>query len=226
MSVIVYSPSWFFGIDALLQSVAVIVSLMLSMAAYRIYSIMRESKFLYFSVSFVLISFSYIVKILTDLFVYNRIMLEQRPMIDLVVHNFSAIEFVSLFGNLAHRFLLLLGFLMLIIILLDIFDRRVVFLLVYFTFIVSVFSAWSFILFQTTVTVFAGTLALYYLFNYIDNQKRVIFYSLLGFSLVFLAQISFMFTFFFERRMFVMGHMFQTIGFIMLFVTYWLVSRR
>ncbi len=224
MSVIIYSPSWFFGMDAALQSISVIVAFVLSFAAYKMYKTLKIRSFLYFSLSFFLIAISYIIKIFSDLFVYNRLGEETRP-VGIFLHEFTMIEFVNIFGNLLHRFILLLGFLILIVVLLEIKDRRIIFLLTYFTFIVSSFSMWSFLLFQTTLTVFAGTVAVYYIFEYIEKRKRIMLNSLFGFSLLFIAQISFMFTFFFERRMFVLGHIFQAIGFIMLFITYMLVFK-
>ncbi|MFP4656282.1 MAG: hypothetical protein ACLFNK_01765 [Candidatus Woesearchaeota archaeon] len=225
MSVMIYSPSWFFGLDAALQAISVIVAFVLAFASYRIYLTLKERSFLYFSVSFFLISTSYIVKIFADLFAYNRLSGESYPALDMLLREFTFVEFVNIFGNLAHRFILLLGFLILIVTLLEIIDRRVIFLLSYFIFIVSAFSIWSFLLFQTTLAVFAGTVAVYYIFEYIEKRKKIMLNSLVGFSLLFLAQISFMFTFFFEKKMFVLGHVFQAIAFTMLLITYVMVFR-
>ncbi|MFP4117296.1 MAG: hypothetical protein ACLFTR_00045 [Candidatus Woesearchaeota archaeon] len=225
MSVMIYSPSWFFGLDAALQAISVIVAFVLAFASYRIYLTLKERSFLYFSVSFFLISTSYIVKIFADLFAYNRLSGESYPALDMLLREFTFVEFVNIFGNLAHRFILLLGFLILIVTLLEIIDRRVIFLLSYFIFIVSAFSIWSFLLFQTTLAVFAGTVAVYYIFEYIEKRKKIMLNSLVGFSLLFLAQISFMFTFFFEKKMFVLGHVFQAIAFTMLLITYVMVFK-
>ncbi len=226
MAVIVYSPSWFFGIDVALQSVSIVVPLLISLMAFRIYKILRESSFFYFSAAFFLIAVSYVIKSFADLFLYANLNTEMLPWIDIVLYRLSTLEFISIFGNLAHRFLILLGFLILLIIFLKINDRRIIFLFTYFIFIISAFSAWSFLLFQTTLTVLAGTVCIYYLFHYLNHKKKIILYSLIGFSFLFLAQFSFMFTFFFERQMFVIGHVFQAIGFLLLFTTYLLVSRR
>ena len=225
MSVIIYSPSWFFGIDAILQSIIVIVAFLLCYSSYKMFKILKEKSFLYFSFSFFLISLSYLVKIFSDLFVYNRLGADNYPVISILLQEFTTIEFVNLFGHLVHRFILLLGFIVLIVVLLDIKDRRIVFLLLYFIFIVSSFSIWSFLLFQTTLTVLAGTVAVYYIFEYIARPRKLMFNSLLAFSILFLAQISFMFTFFFERKMFVVGHILQAIAFGVLLLTYMLVFR-
>ena len=226
MGVLVYSPSWFFGLDVALQSVSIIVALLISFMAYRIYKIMKESNFFYFSLAFFLISLSYVVKSFSDLFLYANLSKDMAPWIDIVLYRLSTLEFISIFGNLAHRFLILLGFLILLIIFLEIKDKRIIFLFTYFIFIISAFSAWSFLLFQTTLTVFAGTVCIYYIFHYLEHRRMILLYSLLGFSFVFLAQFSFMFTFFFERQMFVIGHVLQAVGFLLLFTTYLLVSRK
>ena len=226
MGVIVYSPSWFFGIDAALQSITVIVALLISFTAFKIYSLMKEKNFFYFSLSFLIMAFSYVIKIFSDLFLYLNLEKEMVPWINIILYTLSPLEFISIFGNLAHRFFILIGFLILLVILLKIKDGRIIFLFMYFIFIVSAFSAWSFLLFQTTLTVFAGTVCIYYIFHYIKHRRKILLSSLFGFSLIFLAQISFMFTFFFERQMFVLGHIFQALGFISLFVTYLLVFRK
>ncbi|MFW6230399.1 MAG: hypothetical protein ACOC32_00040 [Nanoarchaeota archaeon] len=226
MSLIVYSPSWFFGFDAVFHSVSVIVALLISMMAYRIFRLLKESSFFYFSAAFFAIGISYIFKILSDLFVYRNLGEMLAPKIDLILASMTAAEFVNIFGNLIFRFLILLGFLILLVILLKIKDRRIIFLFIYFIFIISTFSAWSFLLFQTTLTVLAGTVCIYYLFHYIEHRKRIIFFSLLGFSFVFLAQVTLMFTFFFQKQMFVLGSIFQAIGFLILFITYLMVLQR
>lgn len=226
MPVVVFSPSWFFGIDAALESVTVLVAFLLSILAFRIYKLLKESSFFHFALAFFMISVGYLVKILSDLYVYKNIGSSMVANINIILYTLSPLEFVNIFGNLAFRFLVLLGFLILLIVFLKIKDRRIVFLFMYFIFIISAFSAWSFLLFQTTLTVLAGTVCVYYLFHYMGNRKSIIMMSLIGFSFIFIAQVSFMFTFFFERIMFVLGHIAQALGFIILFVTYLLVSRR
>ena len=226
MGVIVYSPSWFLGIDIVLQSIAVFTAILVSLMAFKIYKIMKEPNFLYFSLSFFLIGFSYLIKIISDFFLYTNLSKEMSPWINIVLYRLSTLEFISIFGNLAHRFLILVAFLLLIIVFLDIKDKRIIFLFMYFIFIISAFSAWSFLLFQTTLTVLSGTVCIYYIFNFIEHKRRIILYSLMGFSFVFMAQVSFMFTFFFERQMFVLGHIFQAIGFLLILSTYFLVSKK
>jgi hypothetical protein len=226
MAVIVFSPSWFFGIDAALQSVTVLVAFLLCILSFRIYKLMKETSFFNFALAFFVIAIGYLIKILSDLYVYQNLGTTMQTNINIILYMLSPLEFVNIFGNLAYRFLVLLGFVILLVVFLKIKDRRIVFLFMYFIFIISAFSAWSFLLFQTTLTVLAGTVGVYYLFNYMENRKSIILMSLIGFSFIFVAQVSFMFTFFFERIMFVLGHISQAIGFIILFVTYLLVSRK
>jgi hypothetical protein len=226
MAVIVFSPSWFFGIDAALQSVTVLVAFLLCILSFRIYKLMKETSFFNFALAFFVIAIGYLIKILSDLYVYQNLGTTMQTNINIILYMLSPLEFVNIFGNLAYRFLVLLGFVILLVVFLKIKDRRIVFLFMYFIFIISAFSAWSFLLFQTTLTVLAGTVGVYYLFNYMENRKSIILMSLIGFSFIFVAQVSFMFTFFFERIMFVLGHISQALGFIILFVTYLLVSRK
>ena len=226
MTLFIHSPSWFFGIDAVLQSVTVFVAIFLFFMSYKIYKILKEKSFLYFSAGFLSISLAYGIKIFADMFTYKNMGGNFTPWINLVIYRLSTLEFVNIFGHLAFRFLVLLGFLILLITLLKINDGRIIFLLMYFVFITSAFSAWSFLLFQTTLTVFAGVLGIYYLFHYIQNQKKLVLYSLMGFAFLFAAQVSLMFTYFFENQMFVVGHVLQAIGFIILFITYLMVLRK
>lgn len=226
MAIIVYSPSWFSGLDIVLQTISVFVSFLLFLTSYKLYKISKERSFLHFSLAFFSISAAYVAKIFADWFTYSNVGKSFPGWINLLVYNLSTLEFVNIFGNLAYRFLLLMGFLTLLFVFLKIKDKRIVFLFMYFIFIISAFSAWSFLLFQTTVTVFAGTIGIYYLFHFMENRKRTILLSLIGFGLIFLAQFSFMFTFFYERIMFVIGHIFQAAGFIILLLTYVMVLRK
>jgi hypothetical protein len=226
MGIIIYSPSWFSGLDIALQLISVFVSFLLFITSYKLFKISKEKGFLYFALAFFSISAAYVSKIFADWFTYTNIGKDLPHWINLLFYNLTTLEFVNIFGNLGYRFLLLLGFLILIFVFLKIKDKRIVFLFMYFTFIISAFSVWSFLLFQTTVTVFAGTIALYYLLHYFENKRRTVLLSLIGFGMIFVAQFSFLFTFFLEKIMFVIGHIFQAAGFLILLTTYIMVLKK
>ncbi len=220
MGIIVYSPSWFAGVDIALEMVSVIVSFLLFFLAYKLFTISNEKSFRRFSYGFLSISISYVIKILSDLYLYINLGSSSRPWINVILYRLSTIEFINIFGNIVHRFLLLLGFLILLVVYLRIKDKRVIFLLTYFVFIISAFSAWSFLLFQTTMAMVAGTVGMHVLMKYIERRKKAMLRSTVAFGFIFLAQACFMFTFFFERQMFVIGHIFQAFGFLVLLLTY------
>jgi hypothetical protein len=226
MGILIYSPSWFTGVDIALEMVSVAVSFLLFFLAFKLYKISNEKNFLRFSFGFFAISASYVIKILSDIYLYTNINTTTRPWINLIMYRLSTIEFVNIFGNLAHRFLLLLGFLILLVVYLRIKDKRVIFLLSYFVFIISAFSAWSFLLFQTTMAMVAGTVGIHVLMKFIESRKKAMLRSTIAFGLLFAAQACFMFTFFLERQMFVIGHILQASGFLVLLLTYFMVLKK
>lgn len=67
MEVLYIVPSWFYGYDALLQILFAIVSLMVSVYAYKIYKISKQKEARLFSYSFLLIFLSYIVLTLVSI---------------------------------------------------------------------------------------------------------------------------------------------------------------
>lgn len=226
MGILIYSPSWFAGVDIALELVSVIVSFLLFFLAYRLYKISNEKSFLRFSFGFFTISASYIVKILSDLYIYLNMGSTSKPWINVILYRLSTIEFINIFGNLVHRFLLLLGFLILLVVYLRIKDKRVIFLLTYFIFIISAFSAWSFLLFQTTMAMIAGTVGIHVLMKFIESRRKAMLRSTIAFGFLFAAQACFMFTFFLERQMFIIGHILQASGFLVLLLTYFMVLKK
>src|SRR3989344_2629629 len=67
-----FVPKWFYGIDAVLEGIVVIVALLIAGYAYKVYKKLNERKFKFFSLAFLLIGLSFLAKIFTHLVIVSQ----------------------------------------------------------------------------------------------------------------------------------------------------------
>ena len=62
MGYILYTPSWFFGIDSIFEFISVFVTIFIGYYSYKIYKLVSDKKYFYFSLSFMFIAISFIAR--------------------------------------------------------------------------------------------------------------------------------------------------------------------
>src|SRR3989338_8033637 len=113
----VFSPKWFYGFDSVIESIAVLVSILLVYYSYKCFKLTREKKYLYFSTAFLSLTFAFIVKIIGTLAIYKPTITRtplgssiHQAFTNLTPYNLNAIALVM------HYFFMLLGFIILFLI--------------------------------------------------------------------------------------------------------------
>ena len=59
-----FTPQWFNGFDLVFEAIISIIALFIAAYSWKVYKFSQENKFAYFSVAFVTIALSFIIKIL------------------------------------------------------------------------------------------------------------------------------------------------------------------
>src|SRR3989338_6643154 len=67
----VFSPNWFYGFDSVIESIAVLVSVLLVYYSYKCFKLTKEKKYLYFSTAFLSLTIAFIAKIVGTLAFYR-----------------------------------------------------------------------------------------------------------------------------------------------------------
>ncbi len=112
-------PDWFLGVDASLELLAAIIAFSVAFASFRVYRMTSGKKYAIFTLSFAMLTMSFLMRALTD-FVLEELLLKVPDSLT------GTIFFV---GYVAHIFLALVSYLMLVIISLRIKDRKIISLL-------------------------------------------------------------------------------------------------
>jgi hypothetical protein len=215
------TPDWFQEIDTLFEAISILVTFFIGLTAYKFYRLTTEEKYKWFSVSFLLISFSYLFKILTNFFVYNeeqvRHTLEGYTYVVNYVHEYYYLE---IFGTLAFRFLMLVGLFGLYYIITKSQDKKSIPLVLFLLFFTTIFSNVQYFAFHLTAALLLGLIVWQY-YELCRQQKKTFTFCnpLVAFSILFMSQIIFSLLFL-TPKVYVIAEIVQLFGFLLLLYNY------
>ncbi len=223
---IVFSPRWFFGIDNLLDLFSVITTLLISFYSFRLYKFSRKRSYLSFSISFFIITLAFLAKIVTNAILYS-------PAITQWIHDCCAItrsimgqsNILFILGQLAFRFLFLLGFFSVYWVLSKSKERNKFPFIIYLLAAVTLGSAYSYMLFGLTGIVILTYIVHYYQLTYRKNRKTATLLTLSSFVLILLSQLVFIFLFV-DLRLYVVSEIIQLAGYLLLLYNLFLLIKR
>jgi hypothetical protein len=219
----IFGPSWFYGLDSSFEFIAMFITLFIALFTLRIYLLMRQRKYLYFTLSFVMISVSYFIRGATDWLAYTHF-LGKIPNVTAAASKIAAIPTLHSFGFLFHIFLMLAGFMILVAVFMGITDFLTVSLMFTFAIILTALAQSKFMAFHLTLIV----MLLFIIFHLIRNYQRTrtlnAFLVLYSMTALLAAQVFFMLITI-GPFYYVVGHALQLVGFLLLLLTMILVLR-
>ena len=228
------TPLWFNGLDLIFASVVFIIALLIAAYSWRVYNITREKRFSYFSLAFILISLSLLVQVITSSAVYFE---DVRVAADTILRQAIGAdrEYSTLFYH-AGFFLemaSLLGGLLLIYLIsqkarerLKKFDELTqMALFVYLILLISFVASFKYVVFYLTGAVLLGLIVLNYYRAYLTTEKRNTYLVMSAFLMLFMSYISFILIVFLPE-FYIIGQLFQLLGFMVLLYTYNKITRR
>ncbi len=231
------TPVWFAGFDLILDSIALIITLIISSYSYKLFKLSDDSKFAYFSLAFALMSTAFLFKLGTYTVIYFSITKEIIGESIVAVTNINSLD-VS-FRDLIYRLGFFLqmtstlgGLLLLYLVSQKSRDRLKKFyevsqiaLFGYFVVLISIVSTFKYFIFYLTSFVLLALIVLNYYQNYLHkktvNSRRV----LNAFICLFVAQLFFVFIFVANWFYFV-AEILTLIGFAIIASVYIQVNRK
>jgi hypothetical protein len=203
-------PAWFQGKDILIDLAGILVLAFIAAFAAKCYSFSGHRNYLVLSVSFCLIAFAFLVKILTNFALYNTILRGMWPPYAIL-----------LIGLLLYRILTLLG----LYTLYSLFAKQgksTMFLIVFFIIITMYLSQLTYYIFHFTALVFLAIITLHY--SRLSSRKRRFGPKLIAssFGILFLSQALFLFAGL-SSICYVIAEFIQLVGFAALLASFFQV---
>ncbi len=220
------SPSWFYGYDAVIDIISVIVPLLIAFYSYRLYRLTEETKYRYFALAFILISLSLVAKIVTNVNVYFSTAREiSADLLTTVVEVVKTTNLLYRAGFFFHHFFMLLAFYLIYLVTKQNKDTGLMLLSVYFIGITSVLSNFVFFVFHISAAVLLFFIFWNYYVNYHERKRGAIYRVALSFLVLLFSQAVFAFSSI-EKQLYVVGELMQLLGFMLLLGTYISITRR
>ena len=223
----VFSPKWFYGFDSVIESIAVLVSILLVYYSYKCFKLTREKKYLYFSTAFLSLTFAFIVKIIGTLAIYKPTITRtplgssiHQAFTNLTPYNLNAIALVM------HYFFMLLGFIILFLIIsrLTWKNQGVIVLLLYFTVLTTWLSIVHYQLFYVTSFVLLLLITYSYYQNYREIKSEKARFVTIAFGILLISQAFFVFAIY-SGTIYVLAELIQLLGFIYLLIPFILIFK-
>jgi len=182
VSVQLQGPSWFFGADASLMAFAAVIAFCVAVASLRVYKATRSETHRYFTISFVLLTLSFLVRAVTDTLLEGTII----TILD------SVKGAVFFFGYTAHILISLVAYLMLVIITHKVTDKRLIVLLFLILIPSLLVSGSYFLSFYGLSTLFLAFVAFAYYQNCCKVKSMASCLVFVAFLLLALSQVQFL----------------------------------
>jgi hypothetical protein len=213
-------PSWFYGLDYYFELLAFLITLIIASYSLRIFTLTWDRKYLYFMLSFLAISSSYLIKAAMDWVIFRNLV-PNVPNLAQAVSTVVPLPSLHSFVVVISAFLLLSGFLLLVSIYLGLKDAKMLFGLEGFLVVLTVFHGFIFpdVIYLLVVHLFLIIILMLIVIKQAQNFSRHknlnTFLVAGGFSLIFLAFIGY-FMIKWLSYMYGVGHVLQLAGYLML----------
>ena len=224
----VFGPEWFYGFDSVIESIAVMVSVLLVYYSYKCFKLTKENKYLYFSTAFLSLTFAFIAKIIGTLAIYRPAI--TRSAIGSTIHQaFTGLTpyYINALAFIVYTFFTLLGFMILFLIISRLRCRnlRVIALLVYFVFLATWISVVHYQLFYLTSFVLLLLITYSYYKNYNEIKSENARFVTIAFGILLVSQAFFIFIIY-SRIIYVLAELIQLLGFVYLLIPFILIFKK
>jgi len=224
----VFSPEWFYGFDSIIESIAVIVSVLLVYYSYKCFKLTKENKYLYFSTAFLSITLGFIIKISGTLAIY-RPEISTSAVGSMIHQTFTSLtpSYINAVAFMGYTFFTLLGFMMLFLIISGLTwkNQRVFALLVFFVFLTTWISVIHYQLFYLTSFVLLLLITHSYYQNYREIRTEKARFVTIAFGILLVSQAFFIFVIY-SRTIYVLAELTQLIGFVYILIPFILIFKK
>ncbi len=207
MSHIILMPAWFSGYDISLEFIFFIVSLTVAITAYDVYKLTGQRQPKLFSLAFLLISLSYVIRAVVNIFILSE--LAEQPTLLSELRDAIVLNNLGIYINLLF---FISGLLVLVYLSLKSHSKKLFALLFLTTLLGITFSANRIALFYLLSTLFLVYIVNHYWINYRKRKTKRTLFILVAFTSLLLSTLFFIFST--ENEVFyILGHIFELMAY-------------
>ena len=221
---VIYSPQWFYGKDIVIDLVSVFVLLLIAFFSFKYYKIRKNKNYVYFGLSFILLSVSFLFKILTNFTIYFHV-LETKNIgfLSLTYQTIKTSDVLFIVGFLIYRLLTLFGLYMLYSVYYDQ-PKTNIFLIAYLILVSTYFTQSAYYIFHLTSLILLVLLTIQYSKTYIKNKNNATRMLASSFGIITASQILSIFVSI-STKFYVFAEIIQLIGYVILLFSFLTVLR-
>lgn len=183
----------FHGIDSLFEFLVIIVASIITLYSYKVYKLLKNKKFKYFSLAFLFIAVSFTFKILSNLTIIHRIAITNLDTVIVITSQFQYMKLVQFISFILYKTFYLLGALFLFFIATKT-KKQNKFMFIYLSLLVIILSIFMNFIFYLTLVFILTFLTSYYYENYKKNKLTNSLLVFLGFFLISISQLVLIFS--------------------------------
>ena len=184
----------FYGIDSLIEFLIIIVAAIVSLYSHKIYKIVKDQNYRFFSWAFLLIAVSFVFKILSNFTILNRVKIQGINFVYTVLSQPSYMPLVDFVTFTLYKIFYLLGFLILFLILTKTDKKDKIFLFIYLSIIAILFSIYLNFIFHITLLLILLFLTLHFYQNHKNHKTTNSMLVFVAFLIILIAHLSFVFS--------------------------------
>ena len=216
---VIYSPQWFYGKDIVIDLVSVFVLLLIAFFSFKYYKIRKNKNYVYFGLSFILLSVSFLFKILTNFTIYFHV-LETKNIgfLSLTYQTIKTSDVLFIVGFLIYRLLTLFGLYMLYSVYYDQ-PKTNILLIAYLILVSTYFTQSAYYIFHLTSLILLVLLTIQYSKTYIKNKNNATRMLASSFGIITASQILSIFVSI-STKFYVVAEIIQLIGYAILLFSF------
>jgi len=215
----IFSPDWFKLADISISLVSAAVAFLLAFHTFKIYNFTKELRHKFFSGAFMLICLAFLTSAATHLFAYYDLFTKHTK--GIAFYSFNILHSPSTFyalGELAFRFLMLAGLLIIFHVIEKNSNRKMLALNLFFAGLITLFSITYYYVFYAATFAIGLLITYRFLFNYFQKPSGKTASLLVGFGIITVCQAAFVFSAL--ETVYVYAGLLQLLGYVMLLATY------
>jgi hypothetical protein len=179
----------FYGIDSIIDITVMIMAILISYQSHKIYSLVKEKNFKYFSWAFGTIGAAYLFKTISNITAVQQIIIQRSDFIIVFMHELQRMQLINFMSFTLYKTLLLAGFLILFLIMTKTSTKENVILFFYLSAIAILFSIYFDIIFHLTLIILLIFLTVYFYNNYKKVKSTNSHLVFLAFAFILLSII-------------------------------------
>jgi len=184
----------FYGIDSFIELLIIIVSGIISYYSHRIYRLINEKNYKFFSLAFLAIAVAFFFKILSNLTILHRIKVRGINFVAIVLSQPEYSQILNFLSYILYKLFMVAGFLILFFIVTRTDKKREMALFLYMGFIAVLFSIYFNFVFHLTLVFILFSLTIHYYNNYLQGKSQNRLLVFIAFLIMLVSNLFFLFS--------------------------------